>query len=90
MTEETKAAVLETVLRIGERLGVPVLVLAVVIWLAREAAVSAHRTVVQPIVAAHVEFLGKTEQTLARQAETLQEIAAGQQEIREALLKGQN
>ena len=47
----------------------------------------------EPIVQSHVEFLDTTRETLkeightqAQQAETLQEIAVGQNEIRQAVL----
>lgn len=56
------------------------------------AAASLHESVVVPYVSAHAEFLEKTGETLrslgetqSRQAETLQEIAAGQRDIHEAI-----
>lgn len=86
--------VYEAILRMAERFGVPVVLLAVCIWLAREAAISLHSTVLEPVVASHVEFLEATQQTLReightqdRQAETLRELATGQRELQQALSK---
>jgi hypothetical protein len=94
MTTET---VVDSALRVGERFGVPVLILGVMIWLAREAATSIHSTVLVPIVTSHTEFLDTTRETLheigrvqTRQAETLQELATGQREIQNSIRKTQN
>ena len=91
--DDLRQTVIDTAMRIAERLGVPVLLLAVVLWCAREAAISLSQTVLEPIVQSHVEFLDTTRETLqeightqAQQAETLQEIAVGQNEIRQAVL----
>lgn len=91
--DDLRQTVIDTALRIAERLGVPVLLLAVVLWCAREAAISLSQTVLEPIVQSHVEFLDTTRKTLkeightqAQQAETLQAIAVGQNEIRQAVL----
>jgi len=93
MTDNLRQTMVDAALRLGERLGVPVLVLAVLLWCAREGAMSLSTTVLQPIVQSHVEFLDTTRETLkeightqAQQAETLQEIAVGQNEIRQAVL----
>jgi len=79
---------------VAERFGVPLVLLAVLIWFLRDAAVTLHGTVVVPIVKSHTEFLDSTRETLDeigktqfKQAETLQEIAAGQQEIKQAVVK---
>jgi hypothetical protein len=84
----------EAAFRVAERFGVPVVILAVMIWFLRDAAVTLHGTVLVPIVKSHTEFLDSTRETLDeigktqfKQAETLQEIAAGQQEIKQAVVK---
>lgn len=89
-TEELKAGVLDTLLRTAERFGVPVVLLAVVIWMGREAAISLHGTLVRPVVESHVQFLEQTSETLkeisqvqGQQAATLEELAHGQRELRE-------
>jgi hypothetical protein len=83
----------ETVVKVAERLGVTVVFLAAVLWMLREAATSLNKNVVVPIVQSHTEFLDSTRETLdeigktqMKQAETLQEIAVGQTEIRHAVL----
>ena len=79
---------LETALRIGERLGVPVLVLVFLLIMLREAGTAIYTGAVQPLVKAHAAFLDRTTETLQgiettqqRQAETMQEIVVGQREI---------
>lgn len=91
MTLQTTA---ETLVKVAERLGVTVVILAVVLWMIREAATSLNKTVVVPIVQSHTEFLDSTRNTLEeisktqdKQAETLQEIAIGQTDIRHAVMK---
>lgn len=90
--DELKQGVLDSLLRIGERFGVPVLLLAVIIWLGREAAITLHGTLVKPVVESHVEFLQATSETLreigqvqTKQAATLEEIAHGQRQLQEAV-----
>ena len=87
MTAETKST-LDTVLRIGERLGVPLLILAAILWMAREAGMAIYGGAVVPVVKAHTTFLESTQETLrgiettqSRQAETMEEIVSGQREI---------
>ncbi len=88
MTTET----IEIVLRTAREFGVPFIVLAVLLWLLREAAHAMHRTVVIPVVEAHSTFLRQTTATLEglgrtqeQQADTLRELAAGQREIQSAI-----
>jgi hypothetical protein len=88
MTTET----IEIVLRTAREFGVPFIVLAVLLWLLREAAHAMHRTVVIPVVDAHSTFLRQTTATLEglgrtqeQQADTLRELAAGQREIQSAI-----
>jgi len=88
VTDETKQTIVDIALRVAERFGLPVVILAAMLWMAREAAMTAHQTVVIPIIKSHTEFLETTRETLTeightqqQQAVTLQEIAAGQRDI---------
>lgn len=88
--DEIKQGLLDSLMRIAERFGVPVVLLGVIIWLGREAAITLHGTLVKPVVESHVEFLQTTSATLkeistvqAQQATTLDELAHGQRELRE-------
>ena len=88
--DELKQGVLDSMLRIAERFGVPVVLLGVLIWLGREAAITLHGTLVKPVVESHVQFLETTSETLkeisaaqGQQATTLEELAHGQRELRE-------
>jgi hypothetical protein len=83
---------IEIALRTAREFGVPFIVLAVLLWLLREAAHAMHRTVVIPVVDAHSTFLKQTTATLEglgrtqeQQADTLRELAAGQREIQSAI-----
>ena len=85
MTEESKAALIDSLIKAGAQLGVPVLILAAVLYMAREAGMAVYSTAVVPLVEAHAEFLSSTQATLQeigttqrQQAETMREIAAGQ------------
>jgi hypothetical protein len=89
-TDELKQGVLDTFLRIADRFGVPCVILAVVLYCGREAAIAIHSSVVEPVVKSHVEFLDGAKETMARQAETLQELAKGQQEIQQVLARPAN
>lgn len=87
MTDE-RAALLDSILKFGTQLGVPVLVLIALLWMAREAGFALYSTAVVPIVEAHTEFLDSTQNTLkeigasqVQQAETMREIVEGQKEI---------
>lgn len=86
-TDELRQGVLDTFLRIADRFGVPCVILAVVLYFGREAAIAIHRSVVEPVVQSHVEFLESTKKTMAKQADTLQELAKGQQEIQQVLAR---
>ena len=90
----------DRMIKVGERFGVPVMLLIVVLFFAREACVSIHATLLVPIVKSHVEFLESTSETLERssitlrqieqteatQAAILSEISLGQRAIQSALL----
>lgn len=93
MAEKLPPSMAEMAIRIAERFGVPVVLMAVMIWLLREAAVTMHGTVVVPIVKSHTEFLDSTRQTLSemsdtqrQQAEYLRDIAEGQHEIKQVIV----
>ncbi len=82
----------DRMIKVGERFGVPVMLLIVVLFFAREACVSIHSTLLVPIVKSHVEFLESTSQTLheidqtqQQQATILGEISIGQRAIQQAL-----
>lgn len=90
MTEQTK----RTLMDLAERFGVPAMVLAAMLWMAREAATSVHHTIVVPMIQSHTEFLETTRETLheigktqTQQAETLREIAEGQRDIQHEIMK---
>lgn len=88
MSERPPLTMFEAALRAADRFGVPVVLLGVLIWLLRDAAVTLHSTVLVPIVTSHTEFLESTRGTLEeisttqfQQARTMQELATGQQAI---------
>jgi hypothetical protein len=94
MSDDSSSSIAEVALRVAERFGLPVVLLAVVLWLIRDAAISLHGTVMVPVVKSHTEFLQATQETLneigmsqMQQARTMQEIAAGQREIQQAVTK---
>ncbi len=87
MTDESRQSMLEACIRVAERFGVPVVLLAVGIWMTREAAIAIHSSVVEPVVKSHVEFLEATKHTMEQQSETLQELATGQREIQQVLAR---
>lgn len=87
MTDE-RAALLDSILKFGTQLGVPVLILAFVLYMAREAGMALYTTAVVPLVEAHTQFLDSTQTTLKeigatqkQQAMTMEEIVAGQREL---------
>lgn len=82
----TQEEIKSTFLTIAERFGVPCVILAAILWMFREAAVSVHDTVVIPIVESHTEFLDRMATTQEKQADTLVEIAGGQAEIKKILI----
>lgn len=87
MTQRT-SDMIDVAIRVAREFGFPIVMLGVVVFCFREAAVALHQTVLIPVVDSHTTFLRQTSETLtslgktqASQAETLQEIAAGQREI---------
>jgi len=90
--DDLKQGLVDTLLRAADKLGVPCVILAVLLYFGREVAMAIHHSVLEPMVKSHVEFLESTSETLHeigktqdRQAETLQEIAAGQRRLEEAI-----
>lgn len=81
---------IDTFLRIADRFGVPCVILALVLYFGREAAIAIHSSVVEPVVKSHVEFLESTKDTMHQQAQTLQELANGQREIQQVLARPAN
>lgn len=91
MTQRT-SDMIDIGIRIAREFGFPILVMLVVLWCCREAAIAIHSTVLVPVVESHTMFIRSTSETLTslgqtqdKQAETLSEIAAGQREIRQAI-----
>lgn len=83
----------DRMIKVGERFGVPVMLLVALLFFAREMCVSIHSTLLVPIVKSHVEFLESTSETLheidqtqQQQAAILGEISLGQRAIQSALL----
>ena len=89
MSEKAPLTTAEIALRVADRFGVPVVILAFLLWMIREAGTSLSGTVVQPLVKSHTEFLDTTRETLTeisrtqqQQASTMQEIAENQRELK--------
>lgn len=89
MSDRPPQTTAETAIRVAERFGIPVVLLAALLLMIREAATSLNGTVVVPIVKSHTEFLDTTRETLTeisrtqqQQAVTMQEIAEGQKELK--------
>lgn len=87
--QEIRDGLLDAFMRVADRFGVPCVILAVVMYFGREAAIAIHSTVLQPVVKNHVQFLDATSETLKeigqvqqQQAVTLQELSHGQRELR--------
>lgn len=89
---QTTSDLIDVAIRIAREFGFPVVMLAIIMWCGREAAMALHETVLVPVVESHTLFLRTTSETLqtlsqaqVRQAETLEELAAGQSEIERAI-----
>lgn len=89
MSDKAPPTTVEIAIRVAERFGVPVVILAVLLWMIREAATSLNGNVVVPIVRSHTEFLDTTRETLTeisrtqnQQAMTMKEIAENQKELK--------
>lgn len=86
--ETDKISMFEMGLKIGERLGVPLLILGIVLFMLDRAGTALYIGAVKPLVHAHTEFLDRTQKTLSeievtqrQQAENMTEIVSGQREI---------
>lgn len=97
MTDEQKQGMIETAIKVAKDFGLPVVMLAVTVYLFREAAISVHQTVLLPMVKSHTEFISSTQETLReigrsqdKQAETMRELADGQRDIQRTLGNGAN
>ena len=82
----------DRMIKVGERFGVPVALLAVLLWFLHSACVSIHSTLLVPIVEGHIEFLDATSLTLREIEQTqhqlynsLKEVSIGQRAIQQAL-----
>ena len=82
----------DRMIKVGERFGVPVALLAVLLWFLHSACVSIHSTLLVPIVKSHCDFLESTSETLHEIDQTqqqataiLSEISMGQRAIQQAL-----
>lgn len=91
MTQRTRD-ILDIGIRVAREFGFPCLVLSVIGWWGQLAAVALHETVLVPVVESHTTFLKATSDTLStlsraqeRQADTLDELAAGQRELQHAI-----
>lgn len=83
---------IDVAIRVAREFGFPCLVLSVVMYWGQLAAVALHQTVLVPVVDSHTTFLRTTSDTLStlsraqeRQADTLEELAAGQRELQHAI-----
>jgi len=90
--EQKPSGTYEFFLGIADRFGVPCLILAAVLWMIRDAGLALHATVLVPVVQSHTKFLDATQETLReigkvqdKQADTLQELAAGQRDLQHAV-----
>lgn len=91
MTQRSRDAI-DVAIRVAREFGFPCLVLSVVMWWGHLAAVALHDTVLRPVVESHTTFLKTTSDTLStlsraqeRQADTLDELAAGQRDLHRTL-----
>jgi hypothetical protein len=80
----------DAAMRAAERFGVPVVLLLILMWMIRESASVLHDSVVVPMVRSHTEFLDSTRKTLDEiahtqksQADTMRQLSAVQEEIRD-------
>lgn len=67
---------LEILLKVAERFGVPVMVLAVFLFLTREAAIAIHGTIIEPVVASHQKFIDVVSEQTKAQTDAMHEQAA--------------
>ena len=77
-------SVTETMLRIAERFGVPVVLLAIFIWFAREATIAVHNTIVEPVVKSHTQFVDTICEQVKTQTDAMEEQAKAFRELSKA------
>ena len=71
----------EAVMKIAERFGVPVVLLLVFIYMARETAIAVHQTVVAPVVTSHTKFIDTISEQSRQQTEAMQSQAEAFKEL---------
>lgn len=74
----------ELFLKAAERFGVPVVLLCVFLWMARETAIAVHQTIVAPVVTSHTKFIDTISEQSKQQTEAMQSQAAAFKELAEA------
>lgn len=74
----------ETLVKVAERFGVPVVLLGVVIWLGREAAITIHTTIVTPVVESHTQFIETICEQSKQQTAAMESQAGAFKELAEA------
>jgi hypothetical protein len=74
----------DLVLKAAERFGVPVVLLCVFLWMARETAIAVHQTIVAPVVTSHTKFIDTISEQSKQQTEAMQKQADAFHELAEA------
>lgn len=74
----------ETLVKVAERFGVPVVLLGIVIWLGREAAITIHTSVVTPVVESHTQFIETICEQAKQQTKAMESQAGAFKELAEA------
>jgi hypothetical protein len=74
----------EMFLKAAERFGVPVVLLCVFLWMARETAIAVHTTVVAPVVTSHTKFIDTISEQSKQQTQAMQAQAEAFRELAEA------
>lgn len=82
---QRQAEILQETGRFIAKVGAPTAILLIMLFMFWKAAHSLHESVVIPVVSAHTEFIHATQLTQARQAATLEAMAAGRQQQTEIL-----
>lgn len=92
MTEEQKQGVIDAVYRGAKDFGIPVIILGVLLWFLRDGGIALHKSVVEPVVQSHLDFLRQTQDTLKtigeaqeQQVRTMREISDGQRDIQQLI-----
>lgn len=74
----------EVFLKAAERFGVPVVLLCIFLWMARETAIAVHQTIVAPVVTSHTKFIDTISEQSKQQTQAMQSQAAAFKELAEA------